>query len=103
MAHFREQICEYEPKPEADDLPLAQRWLRPSKGFWGSGENGIYFGEQGNKGQSLRDTKTLLGNKEHKKFNFRFWEQGNKPIYFRGTREQVPPGKASLFSFVKAH
>ena len=28
---------------------------------------GIYFGEQGNKGQILRGTKTLLGNREHKK------------------------------------
>ena len=47
-----------------------------------------------------RGTKTILGNREHKKTNFRFL--GNKPIYFRGTREKVvpppppPPGRASL-------
>ena len=50
---------------------------------------------QGNKGQILRGTeeqKKIFGNREHKKFFFSiFWEQGNKPIYFRGTREQVPP------------
>ena len=59
-------------------------------------------GEQGNKCKNFegnRGTKTILGNREHKETNFRlFWEQGNKPIYFRGTREQVPPfGRASLF------
>ena len=36
-----------------------------------------------------RGTKTILGNREHKKTNFRFL--GNKPIYFRGTREKVVP------------
>ena len=43
-------------------------------------------------------TKTILGNREHKKTNFRFWgNRGKKSIYFRGTREQVPPppGRAS--------
>ena len=34
-----------------------------------------------------RETKTLLGSREYKKTNFRFG--GNKPIYFRGKREQV--------------
>ena len=46
-----------------------------------------------------RGTKTILGNREHNKTNFRFL--GNKPIYFRGTREKVvspppPPGRASV-------
>ena len=36
-----------------------------------------------------RGTNTILGNREHKKTHFQFW--GNKPIYFRGTREQVSP------------
>ena len=39
-----------------------------------------------------RGTKTILGNREHKKTIFSiFGEQGNEPIYYRGTREQVPP------------
>ena len=48
--------------------------MRPSQGFWGTGEQGHSF--QGNKGQILRGTKTLLGSREHKKTNFRFW--GNR-------------------------
>ena len=31
-----------------------------------------------------------------------FCEQGNRPIYFRGTREQVPPEWASIFYFLRA-
>ena len=41
--------------------------------------------------QGNRGTKTVLGNREHKKTNFRYLRNRNKPIYFRGTREQVPP------------
>ena len=40
-----------------------------------------------------RGTKTISGDREHKKENTFsiFGEQGNKPNYFRGTREQVLP------------
>ena len=76
--------------------------MRPSQGFWGTGEKGHLF--QGNKGQILRGTeeqKKYLGTGNIRKQIFDFWEQGNKPIYFRGTTEQVPapplpPGRASL-------
>ena len=41
-----------------------------------------------------RETKTIFGNREHKKTHFQFFgEKGNKPIYFRETREQVSPGR----------
>ena len=54
---------------------------------------GIYFrgiGEQRPKFEVKRGTKTILGNREHKKNKFSiFGEHGNKPIYLRGTREQV--------------
>ena len=47
--------------------------MRPSQGFWGTGGKRAFIsGEQGNKGQILRGTKTILGNREHKKTNFRF-------------------------------
>ena len=36
------------------------------------GNRAFILGEQGNKGQILRGTKTILGNREHKKTNFRF-------------------------------
>ena len=39
-----------------------------------------------------RGTKTILEIKEHKKIFFSiFGYHGNKPFYFRGTREQVHP------------
>ena len=45
-----------------------------------------------------RVTKTILGNREHRKQISDFLgEQGNKPIYFRGTREQVPLGGSHLW------
>ena len=40
---------------------------------WGiRGERAFISGEQENKGQILRGTKTILGNREHKKTNFFF-------------------------------
>ena len=45
-----------------------------------------------------RGTKTILGYREHKENKFSILgEHGNKPIYFRGTRE--PPRRASIFAF----
>ena len=49
----------------------------------------------GEKGQILREgnreIKNILVNSEHKET----LDHGNKPIYFRGTSEHVPPGRAS--------
>ena len=49
---------------------------RPSQGFLGTrGKKGIYFrgtGEQRQNFEGNRGTKTILGNREHKKTNFRF-------------------------------
>ena len=42
---------------------------------------------QGNKGQILRGTKTILGDREHEKTFLILGKQGNTPIYFSGTRE----------------
>ena len=36
--------------------------LRPSQGFWKTGEPGYLF--QGNKGLKMRGTKAILGNRE---------------------------------------
>ena len=67
--------------------------LRPSKGFWGSGEQGHLF--QGNRGikskfEGNRGTKTISGNREHRKQISDFWGTGEQTNLFRGTREQVP-------------
>ena len=40
-------------------------------------------------GQNMRGTKTILGYRDIRNQMLR--EQRNKPIYFRGTRERVPP------------
>ena len=37
---------------------------------------GIYFRGTGEKGQILKGTNTILGNREHKKANFRFLGTG---------------------------
>ena len=58
------------------------------------GERAFISREHGNKGKLLRGTgeqrnKDNMG--EHKHI-FDLGEQGNEPIYFSGTREQVPLG-----------
>ena len=70
--------------------------LRPSQGFWGTGETGDLF--QGNKGQILRGTKTILGNREHKKTYFRYWGNRGTSQFFQGIKGTgTSPGRASLF------
>ena len=51
--------------------------------------------EQGNKSLKLKGTGNF-GEQEHiENQNFYFWKQGIMQIFFRRTREQVPPGRAS--------
>ena len=61
--------------------------------FWEQ-EKGINFRGTGEQRPNLdgdRGTKKILVNREHKKTIFRFFGlQGNKQIYFRGTKEKVP-------------
>ena len=64
------------------------RKLRPSQGFWGTGQQRQFF--QGNrekkpKNKVNRGTRAILGNTEIKILFL-----GNKDIFSRGTREQVP-------------
>ena len=57
----------------------AQHRGGPPRDFGEQGKKDFISGEQGNKGQILRGNrgrKTILGNREHKKTNFRFW--GNR-------------------------
>ena len=65
-----------------------------------SGEQRSNF--KGNRGTKTilgnRGTKTILETREHKKIFFSIvGNQGSKPIYFRGTREQVPRLEGLLF------
>ena len=61
------------------------------QGVLGNSGNDIYSRGTGNKGQILSGTgyKAILGNMEYKKTIL--GEQGNKPIYFRGTSERLSP------------
>ena len=55
------------------------------------GNKAFISGEQGNKGQILRGTKTILGNREHKKTNFRFWGTGEQANIFQGNNGTGTP------------
>ena len=84
-------------------MPLAGKELKNYEALPGvlgnTGSMAFISGEQGNQGQILRETgeqTQYWGTGNIRKHIFDFWGQGNKPIYFRGTREQVPPpGRAS--------
>ena len=70
----------------SDIIPLN---LRPSQWLWGTEEQGHLFQGTRERRSKMRGTNAILGNIENQSFDFR--EQGNKSIYFRGIREQVPP------------
>ena len=55
------------------------------------GKRVFISGEQGNKGQILRGTKTILGNREHKKTNFDFWGTGEQANLFQGNKGTSTP------------
>ena len=56
------------------------------------GTSAFISGEQRPNFEGNRGTKTILGNREHKKTNFRFLgNRGTSQFFFKGTREQVPP------------
>ena len=67
-------------------------------GVLGNRGKGYLF--EGNKGQILRGTgeqRQYWGTGNIIKQIFDFGEQEKKPIYFRGTREQVPPGRVKVY------
>ena len=69
----------------------------PPRGFWEQGKKGIYFrgiGEQMPNFEGNRGTKTILGNREHKKTNFRFLgNRGTSQFILgeQGNRYPPPP------------
>ena len=58
-------------------------------GLMNRGKRAFILGEQRKKGQILRDQRQYWGTGNIRKQILR--EQRNKPIYFRGTREQETP------------
>ena len=79
--------------------------MRPSEGFWGTGQRGHLF--QGKKARNkcleFRGTEEQwqfwgtgnIGNQYNG-----FGEQGNEAIYFRGTREQVLPWEGLMYVII---
>ena len=69
----------------------------PSQGFW---VKDIYLKETGKQRPNFEEnrvTKTILGNREHKKIFFDFeGTLGNKPIYFREKGTGTPLGGPNL-------
>ena len=69
-------------------------------GFGEQGKQGIYFrgtGEQRPNFEGNRETKTILGNREHKKTNFRILGNRGTSQFISGEQgNRYPPGRASL-------
>ena len=62
-------------------IPNVGLWL--SQGLGGRG-NGIYFRRTGKERPTFegkRETKAILGNREHKKTNFRLGAEENAPLF----------------------
>ena len=70
-------------------------------GVLGNRGMGAYFsGEQGNKDPKMRGTgeqRQFWGTGNIENQDFVFGEQGKKAIYFRGTRELVPPTERASY------
>ena len=65
------------------------------------GKRAVISGEQGNKGQILRGTgtKTILGNREHKKTNFRFLGNRGTSQFISGEQgKRYPPAREDLIT-----
>ena len=75
----------YIPEPEGSGVDEDLGSSEALQGVWGTrGKRAFISGEQRPNFEG-NGTKTILGNREHKKTNFHFL--GIKPIYFRGSRE----------------
>ena len=67
--------------------------MRPSHEFWGTGKKGIFSGEQRSNFEGNRGTKTILGNRAHKKINFRFFGNRGTSQFISGEqRNRYPLG-----------
>ena len=63
-------------------------------------------GEQGNKGQIMRGTNPILGNREHRKRFFRILGNSGSSQFISGEQgNRYPPGRASIvqMGFVDKH
>ena len=82
-------------------------WCTQSKahpGYWGNRRTRAFIsGEQGNKGLKLKGTgkqRQFWGTWNIGNRDLAFGEQGSRAIYFRETRAEVPPGRASDLKYV---
>ena len=95
------RLCAPDPTQRGHHLVGRNVYLRSSQGVRGTGVKWHLF--QGNSGIKAFFRKTGEQRQywvtKQKNNNLIFAKQGNKPIYFRGTREQVQslPGRASYF------
>ena len=85
--------------------------VRPSQGFWETGEKGIYFrgtGEQRPNFEGNKGTKTILGNREHKKTNFPFLGNRGTSQFISGEQgNRYPLGASVVYdgfcTFINTH
>ena len=82
---------------DGGSVPVYKRG--PPRGFGEQGKKGIYFRgtwEQRFNFEGNRGTKTILGNMEHKKTNFRFLGNRGTSQFISGEQgNRYPPGSAS--------
>ena len=75
--------------------------MRPSHGFWGTGEKGIYFRGTEEQRPNFEGKKTILRNREHKKTNFRFLGNMGTSQFIsgeQGNRYPPPPGRSPMIN-----
>ena len=79
---------------------------RPSKGFEEQGKQGIYFrgtGEQRPNFEGNRGTKTILGNRAHKKTNFRFLGNRGTSQFISGEQGNRYPLGGPQYELLTSH
>ena len=79
---------------------IIRRCRGPPRGFGEQGKRVFISGEQRPNFEGNRGTKTILGNREHKKTNFRFWGNRRSSQFISGEQGNryppPPPGRASM-------
>ena len=72
----------------------------PPRGFGEQGNKGIYFKGTGEQRLNFEGTKTILGNREHRKQIFDFWGTGEQAILFQGNKRTTTPPPTGRASFM---
>ena len=86
-------------------LKITTWYIEALPGFWGNrGNRAFISGEQRPNFEGNRGTKAILGNREHKKTDFRFLGNRGTSQFISGEQgNRYPPGRASIFESNSAY